>query len=96
MASSANLGPVLEKYVDELVESGRYGSRSEVIREGVRLVQEREAALAKLKSEIQKGVDDIEAGRFEDIDVVARRLDERYARMEQEAVKKPKVASRRK
>lgn len=44
MASSANLGKLLEEYVADLVRTGRYNSRSEVLREGVRLVEEREAA----------------------------------------------------
>lgn len=46
MASSVNLGAKLDEYVDRLVKDGRYGSRSEVLREGVRLVQEREAKWA--------------------------------------------------
>lgn len=85
MPSSANLGPVLEKYVDELVATGRYGSRSEVIREGVRLVQEREAALAKLKSEIQKGIDDTKAGRVHAIDDVEREVLELISKREKAA-----------
>ena len=46
MAISAELGPQLEAYVTKLVEKGRYGSKSEVLREGVRLIQAREARLA--------------------------------------------------
>lgn len=38
---SAELGQQLEAYVAKLVESGRYGSKSEVLREGVRLIQDR-------------------------------------------------------
>jgi antitoxin ParD1/3/4 len=45
MAISADLGQVLEKVVNDLVENGRYNSKSEVLREGVRLVQEREARM---------------------------------------------------
>ena len=41
MASSVNLGKALEAFIDEAVGSGRYGSRSEILREGVRLVQDR-------------------------------------------------------
>ncbi|MFL5037043.1 MAG: type II toxin-antitoxin system ParD family antitoxin, partial [Microvirga sp.] len=48
MASSVDLGPKLEAYVESLVQGGRYNSKSEVLREGVRLVQEREARLAEL------------------------------------------------
>lgn len=68
MASSVNLGPVLEAAVDGLVANGRYGSRSEVLREGVRLVQEREAAWARLEAEIMVGIDDVEAGRTHGIE----------------------------
>jgi antitoxin ParD1/3/4 len=52
-----------EKIVDRLVKSGRYNSRSEVLREGVRLVQEREARLATLDAAIARGIADAEAGR---------------------------------
>jgi antitoxin ParD1/3/4 len=63
MAISADLGPVLEKYVETLVEKGRYNSKSEVIREGIRLVQEREARLAALHAELEIGLTDLRAGR---------------------------------
>jgi antitoxin ParD1/3/4 len=72
MAISADLGPVLEKFVDTLVEKGRYNSKSEVIREGIRLVQEREARLAALHAEIEIGIADIKAGRvYDDEEVYA-------------------------
>jgi antitoxin ParD1/3/4 len=63
MAISADLGETLEAVVNDLVANGRYGSKSEVLREGVRLVQEREAALAKLYAALDEGIADIEAGR---------------------------------
>jgi antitoxin ParD1/3/4 len=63
VAISADLGEVLEKVVNDLVENGRYNSKSEVLREGVRLVQEREARLRELDAKIQAGLDDIDAGR---------------------------------
>ena len=37
MAISADLGDYLEEYVNQLVTKGRYNSKSEVLREGVRL-----------------------------------------------------------
>lgn len=52
MASSVDLGTQLESYVIDLVKTGRYNSRSEVLREGVRLVEEREKRLALLDSTI--------------------------------------------
>lgn len=45
---SAYLGQQLEVFVKQLVDSGRYGSKSEVLREGLRLIQSREARLAAL------------------------------------------------
>ena len=48
IATSADLGKALEKFVTKLVATGRYHSKSEVLREGVRLIQERETRLAAL------------------------------------------------
>jgi antitoxin ParD1/3/4 len=62
MASSVNLGEQLEAFITEAVRNGRYGSRSEVLREGVRLVQEREAKWARFDAEIQKGIDSADRG----------------------------------
>jgi antitoxin ParD1/3/4 len=63
MAMSADLGKTLEKFVTKLVATGRYHSKSEVLREGVRLIQEREARLAALDASIARGVADADAGR---------------------------------
>lgn len=82
MASSVNLGQKLEGVVDELVKTGRYGSRSEVLREGIRLVQEREARLAALDAAIMRGVADDEAGRTFEYDEVIEILDRRFAALE--------------
>lgn len=81
MAISADLGEKLEAVVADLVRNGRYNSKSEVLREGVRLVQEREAALAELMSELQKGIDDIEAGRTVPAEEVFRELRAKYQAM---------------
>ncbi len=75
MPISADLGPVLEKYVDTLVEKGRYNSKSEVIREGIRLVQEREARLVALHAEIQIGIDAANAGDLHDEEGVFKEID---------------------
>lgn len=63
MAMSADLGKTLEKFVTKLVATGRYRSKSEVLREGVRLIQEREARLAALDASIARGVADADTGR---------------------------------
>ena len=81
MAISADLGEVLEKVVTDLVENGRYNSKSEVLREGVRLVQEREA---RLRASLERGMMGIEAGRIKPLDEVADRLVAKYQRMADE------------
>ena len=65
MPSSVNLGPALEKIVDKLVANGRFNSRSEVLREGVRIVHERETRLFELEValEMERGMADSKAGR---------------------------------
>lgn len=75
---SADLGKQLEGYVQKLVDSGRYGSKSEVLREGVRLVQDREARLLALDASITRGIADAEAGRTQPADEVFGRLAKKY------------------
>ncbi len=78
MAISADLGPQLEKYVLKLVQKGRYNSKSEVLREGVRLVQERETRLAVLDVAIARGLADVKSGRVLPAEDVFRRLEAKY------------------
>lgn len=58
--------------VERLVESGRYQNASEVLRDGLRLIEARDmenaARLEALKNAAQVGIDDIEAGRFQSFD----------------------------
>ena len=81
MPISADLGEKLEAVVNDLVANGRYNSKSEVLREGVRLVQEREAALARLVEDLTPGVEDILAGRTKPLEEVAARLSKKYQAM---------------
>ena len=78
MAISVDLGTLLEGYVNELVTKGRYNSKSEVLREGVRLVQEREAKLAALDAALARGIADVEAGRVISLDEAFDRLEAKY------------------
>ena len=70
MPSSVDLGKKLESVVSNLVKNGRYNSRSEVIREGVRLVEERERRLAERDKALAEGLADIKAGRVYPADEV--------------------------
>ena len=66
--SGVNLGAKLESDVTTLVQSGRHPSRSEKLREGVRLVEEREKRLLALDEAIAHGLADADA----DADVAER------------------------
>jgi antitoxin ParD1/3/4 len=79
MAMSADLGEALEKFVNKLVASGRYHSKSEVLREGVRLIQEREARLAALDASIARGLADADAGHMKTSSEVFDRLEAKFA-----------------
>ena len=75
---SADLGQQLESFVAKLVETGRYNSKSEVLREGVRLIQEREAKLAALDLAVARGLVDAAADRIKPAEAVFDRLDAKY------------------
>ncbi len=82
MASSVDLGN-LERSVERLVASGRYNSKSEVLREGVRLVEEREKRLEALDILLARGVEDEEAGRVKPASEVFDRLTAKYEALAQ-------------
>lgn len=81
MAISADLGANLEAVVEDLVKNGRYNSKSEVLREGVRLVQEREAELAEFYASLDRGIADAKAGRSKPAEEVFGRLIAKYEAM---------------
>lgn len=68
----------LASFVEREVKSGRYASASELVREGLRLLEREKAAyeeeLALLKAAVAEGIADMEAGRFSDL--TARELAE--------------------
>ena len=71
MSVNVSLPPELENRVRQHVESGRYSSASEVIREALRLFEAYQgvqtATLASLKDDIAQGVADIAAGRVREL-----------------------------
>jgi antitoxin ParD1/3/4 len=85
MPSSFALGDHFEKLIDRLVESGRYNSRSEVVREGLRTLEDREEerriALEKLKTLYEEGIN---SGPSVPAEQVFNRLEAKYKKMAEE------------
>jgi antitoxin ParD1/3/4 len=69
MATSYSIGKHFEGFIASLLESGRYSTASEVMRDGLRMIEEREqrrnAKLEALRAEIQKGLDSGPAREFD-------------------------------
>jgi antitoxin ParD1/3/4 len=75
---NVSLTPELEKLVESKVQSGRYKSASEVIREGLRLLDDqdrlRKAQLDEVRRKIQVGIDQLDRGEGLDGDAVLAEL----------------------
>lgn len=54
---NVSLGDRWESFVADIVRRGRYGSASEVVREGLRLVEEREAKLVALRAMLDRSIE---------------------------------------
>ncbi|MCJ9752334.1 type II toxin-antitoxin system ParD family antitoxin [Neorhizobium sp. BETTINA12A] len=54
---NVSIGPRWEKFIEEAVQDGRYGSASDVVREGLRLVQERESKLSALRETLRRSIE---------------------------------------
>ncbi|HET7835460.1 type II toxin-antitoxin system ParD family antitoxin [Variovorax sp. J31P179] len=79
MPTSVALSPHFESFIREQVEAGRYNNVSEVVRAGLRLLEDQERLndlkLAELRSAIRAGLD---GGVGEDAEKVFTRLETKY------------------
>lgn len=69
MPSSYTIGEHYEALARELVASGRYASVSEVLRDSMRLLEEREALRAWKLEALKKAIAEGEEGPFEPWDI---------------------------
>ena len=65
---NVSLTPELEQLVADKVKSGMYQTSSEVIREGLRLLRERDQRLQALRLDVGAGFDAVNRGEFTDYD----------------------------
>ncbi|MDD3554830.1 MAG: type II toxin-antitoxin system ParD family antitoxin [Deltaproteobacteria bacterium] len=76
MTCSVVLTDSQARFVKQMVSSGHYQNASEVLRDGLCLLQEREAEcaaakLAELREAVAVGIADVEAGRYTEFNDVA-------------------------
>ncbi|HEX3356375.1 MAG TPA: type II toxin-antitoxin system ParD family antitoxin [Tepidisphaeraceae bacterium] len=76
---NVSLTPELEKFVQNRVSSGRYQTASEVIREGLRLLEDREkerdATFKSLESKLKRAAAQADRGELIDPDVVLKKIE---------------------
>jgi antitoxin ParD1/3/4 len=75
MPSSYTLGKHFESFVRSQLASGRYNNASEVLRDALRLMEERERRMVALDASIERGIADINSGRVHDLDEACDALD---------------------
>ena len=73
---NVSLTSELECFVEERVQSGAFASSSEVVRAGLRLLAEREAAFGKVKALLSEADKDMEAGNFKRFENTGQIFDE--------------------
>jgi antitoxin ParD1/3/4 len=80
---NVNLGPVLDQFVAELLKTGHYQTQSEVLREGLRLLKEREVSkqiwVAETRKAIAQGIEQADRGEFVDGPAVFEKIRRRSA-----------------
>lgn len=65
----------LEQLVQNKVQSGRYNSASEVVREALRLMEERDLRKEEIRKQIAKGLESQRQGKLADGEAVFDRLE---------------------
>lgn len=63
--TSFSLGEHFTKFIDQKVSQGRFGSASEIVRAGLRLLEERENKVEALRSALIEGEESGPARKFE-------------------------------
>ena len=70
MARRLNLGAHFDAFIDAQLASGRYGDAEEIVRDGLRLLENRERRANALAAALHEGLADAQAGRLHEADAV--------------------------
>ncbi len=71
--TSVAIGSHFQRFIERQVKQGRFGSASEAIRAGLRLLEEHEAKFEALRLTVQEGVDSGPAEDFDFDDFISRK-----------------------
>ncbi|MDP9056504.1 MAG: type II toxin-antitoxin system ParD family antitoxin [Pseudomonadota bacterium] len=77
--TSISLGEHLTEFISAAVKAGRYSSASDVVRAGLRLLEEQETKLQALRQAIEEGEKSGYADKPFDFDAFLGRMQERHA-----------------
>ena len=77
---NVSIGVRWEGFVEDVLKDGRYGSASEVVREGLRLVEEREIRLRALRETLNASIAAGGAHTVDDIDMALDMAETRLAK----------------
>ena len=84
---NVNLGATFDQFVADLLKTGLYQSQSEILREGLRLLKDREELkrhrLAELRKEIDAGSEQADRGQFVDGPETFAKIRQRSAQRKQ-------------
>lgn len=64
MGTTVSLGKHFEGFVQQMLQSGRYNNASEIVRDGLRMIEERERRVATLDAILTRSRADVKAGRM--------------------------------
>lgn len=82
MPSSYTLGAHFEKFIQAQLASGRYNNASEVIRDSLRIMEERERyQQSSTWAAIERGLEQARAGELTSMEQVFERLDARLTKL---------------
>lgn len=71
--TSVNLNDHFDEFIERQIEQGRYASVSEVVRAGLRLLEEKEVHIARLRAALIEGENSGAATPFDFDDFIARK-----------------------